>query len=40
MIFYFVVRYRPPDEPVAANLLWPAIMVGLAAAAFRRFTFR
>jgi hypothetical protein len=37
MNFYFIVRYRPADEPVPTNILWPAIAIGLAAAAFLAF---
>jgi hypothetical protein len=37
MNFYFIVRYRPADEPLAAGILWPAIAIGLAAAAFLAF---
>jgi hypothetical protein len=37
MNLYFIVRYRPADEPILANTLWPAIMIGLVAASFLSF---
>jgi hypothetical protein len=37
MNLYFIVRDRPADEPILANTLWPAIMIGLVAAGFLSF---
>ena len=34
---YFIVRYRPASEAIAPGVLWPALAIGLAAAAFLAF---
>jgi len=34
---YFIVRYRPVSEPIAASVLWPALIIGLLFAAFLAF---
>jgi hypothetical protein len=31
---YFIVRYRPPDQPITAQTLWPALIIGLLFATF------
>ena len=37
MNFYFIVRYRPPDQPLSMHEWAPALAIGLAAAAFLSF---
>lgn len=37
MDFYFIMRYRPADEPFTAQILWPALVIGLTFAAFLAF---
>jgi len=37
MTVYFIVRYRPPDQPITGETLWPAVMIGLLATAFLFF---
>ena len=34
---YFIVRYRPVDEPIASGILWPALSIGLLFATFLAF---
>jgi hypothetical protein len=34
---YFIVRYRPSDEPIAFDTLWPALLIGLLFATFLAF---
>jgi hypothetical protein len=36
---YFIVRYRPVDEPIAPHTLWLAALIGLLFAAFLAFYF-
>jgi hypothetical protein len=37
MNFYFIVRYRPPDQSLTMHHIAPALAIGLAAAAFLSF---
>ena len=37
MDFYFILRYRPPTEPISTNISRPALAIGLLAAAFLAF---
>ncbi len=37
MTTYFIVRYRPPAPPISPGILWPAVLLGLAAAGFLSF---
>ena len=37
MNFYFIVRYRPPDQPLSTSEVMAALAIGLAAAAFLSF---
>ena len=37
MTFYFIVRYRPADEPLTPHILWPAMLIGLPFASFLAF---
>ena len=39
MTAYFIVRYRPIDEPIVTRTLWPALTIGLLFTAFLFFYF-
>lgn len=34
---YFILRYRSAAEPISPRVLWPALILGLAAAGFLSF---
>ena len=34
---YFIVRYRPVEEPIAPHIVWPAVLIGLLFATFLAF---
>ncbi len=34
---YFIVRYRPFDEPLTPHTLWPALIIGMLFATFLAF---
>ncbi len=37
MTIYFIVRYRPADQPIDGGTLWPAVVIGLLATGFLFF---